>query len=679
MENENLWGDVLERLKVRTTRSVYFNLMEPCQGQHDGNGHMAIYAPDESTKLKLENLFQPVIRDALKSLGHPDIKLSFELKPEEEPEQDGPLVEIDELIADHLEQQNEQFAPAYSMRAGQMIYTTYKTYDGQIVSQERIVAPFTARITEKLTIYDTEQQVIYKVRGRKGGRPFKAELTADDWADPKKLVSMLLRYLPGKPPATDPAMRRHWGPAIASLTDESDMKEVKALNSTGWTPDGRAFVMPAGTYGKGYVCQLEPGLYYELSSFGLTKRKKEENQKTVFLLLYGLPKIFRQSVIYTALAHAFLAPLLDFVGNEARYLYHIYANTGSFKTELAKIIMALFGPVGTQAITYKWSNTPYGAESRAHALKDVLMVIDDLKPGTINEADQSKWVAFIQAAVDAQGRRRATIGGRASAALAPRALLLSTGEAIPEAGEASYTARMLLAELDRQPAAGRNRILDIIRDKSVLFSGLMYEYIAWLQAGKGRDALNEFKAIQEKSLATAHARLASNYAANRLGAVMLAKFCLANGMLSPAQHQKFLDDHHAGLLEIVVRTGEKAESERYSARFMEALHDALATGFAGLSDSKIENRVGWRSDKFICLLNGAKDIVDQWLRNSGQTPINIAKSDLRHQLFDDGLLHTTQARVNKNCFDVQILDPMTGSYQMVTAVHLDRFYKYNNG
>lgn len=687
-----LWTEALTSLKGKIPANIYDTFLAPAEAVYDGNGKIAILAPNLQAQQWLDRRLRPLIAETLNTLAGEEMTITFDLLNQDLLTQTGPGptdnetdpdddtypvdVDVDDLLAE-LEEQNTLFAPTYSERNGQMIYTTFKTSDGQIISQERVVAPFTAEITEKLTIYDDyEQQVVYTVNGRKNGRRFTAKLSADDWADQRRLVSTMLRYLPGKPPATDPALRRHWGPAMASLTDERDMKEIKALNSTGWTPDGEAFVMPNGSYGRGYICQLEAGLDKEFQGFGLIKRKPVEVRKSFYLLLYGLPKIFRRSVIYTLLAHAFLAPLIHFIGDEARYVYHIYANTGSFKTELAKVIMSLFGPVGAPAITYKWSNTPYGAESRAHALKDVLMVIDDLKPGAINEADQAKWVAFVQAAVDAQGRKRATISGRASTALAPRALLLSTGEAIPEAGEASYTARMLLAELDRQPA-GRNRLLDIIKNKAPLFSGLMYDYIAWLKIGRGCEALAEYQRLQAEGINSPHARLANNYASNRLGAVMLAKFCQDTKLLAPEHVRQFLADHQAGLIEIVDRTGEKAEAERYSSRFIEALHDALATGFCSLSDTADQNRIGWKSDKYVYLLNGAKDIVDQWLKTSGQTPINIPKPELRRQLNDDGLTYVTPARLANGKHDVQAMDPMSGSYQLVTAIHLSQFYQYD--
>lgn len=572
------------------------------------------------------------------------------------------------------------YVPFYSVENGRTLYTTFKTVGGEIMPVRQVVAPFECHIKEKLTIFDEhDQNVVYALAGIKGKHPFTAKVTADEWADSKKLVSAILRYLPGKPPDTNPNLRNHWGPAISALTDETMMKEIKAIPSTGWTPDGKAFVMPSGGVGVGYVCQMDQSMEYELAHFGLGRQDEAHNRGALATLL-SLDRVYKRAVVYTLLAHAFLPPLLRWVGDEARYLYHIHADTGSFKTELGKIIMGLYGPLGTAGITYKWSNTPYGAESRAYSLKDCLMLLDDLKPGTISEVDKGKWVAFVQAAVDALGRKRATITGKAATSLPPRAIILSTGEAIPEAGEASYTARMILAQLDKQPE-GRNHTLDRIKSRVQDLSGLMYAYIEWLLAGNGQGAVDEYKKLQSAGIATSHTRLAANFASNRLGAVMFAKFCLDKNYMTPRIAEIFLKQHLAGLESIIRTTDLKAHAERYSQRFMAALQDALSTGFAKLSDSMVERRVGWEDDQYIYLLSGSKEIVDQWLRQSGQTTINISKKDLRKQLHSDALSYSTPARIAAGQYDYQALDPATGSKQMIIAIFKENvdFNSQNGG
>lgn len=587
------------------------------------------------------------------------------------PEETDPDPEQEAL--DSVELKSE-FTPNYALEKGCMFYITYKTDEGQVIKKRKLIAPFWCQITEKLTIFDESgQRVIYKMNGEKGHRKFSLETTSEDWADPKKLTVKLLQHLPGLPPSTETRFRSHWGPAISAISEESQMKEVKALASTGWSPDGKCFVMPGGSVGDSYICKLDEGLEPELSKFGLVEQSIESNKAVVDALL-GLAVIYRPSVIFTLIAHCFLPPLIQFCGNELRYLYHIHAQTGSLKTELAKIMMSLYGPLGSHAITYKWNSTPYGAESRANALKDCLMLIDDLKPGTLSDTDTAKWVAFVQAAVDAQGRKRATISSKALISMPPRALLLSTGEAVPEAGEASYTARMLLAETNTQPS-GRNLILDEIKQLTPKFAGVMFDYIKWLIKGKGQNVQSIYKDITATSNldSTAHARLASNYAANRLGAIMFANFCLDRSYIDEETKTAYLADHDAGLRSIVEYTARKAESERYSQRFIYALQDAISTGFATISDhlDRGMKRIGWQDKDNLYLLSGAKEIVDQWLRQSGQNAIHIPKRELSKQLYDDGYSRSTSARIERGFYDLQAVDPATEKRVMITCIDLN--------
>ena len=670
-----LWTEALNSLKLKTTQTVFDQWLAHTHAERH-NGTLRILCPDTYTADWLDHRLRPQIETTIHQLQGEELSIEFGVADPEQPPDDAPTRQP--TLADLADPEDEDslsqhLRPKYEInRAGEMVYITYKTQDGSIQENRRIVAPFTCQIVEKLVIYDEDdRRVTYTLQGKKGVKSFTAKISAEDWTDPKRLVGTILKFLPGKPPSTDPAMRKYWGPAIAALTDEQQMREISALPSTGWTPDGKAYVMPVDSVGDSrYICKFDAGLAQEFAGFNLTPRSREE-QQTAVNALFDLIRIYNPAVIDTLLAHAFLPPLLRWVGDEARYLYHIHADTGSLKTELGKLIMSLYGPVGTAGITYKWTNTPIGAEARAHALKDTLMLIDDLKPGTISENDQARWVAFIQAAVDALGRKRAAVSGRASVALPPRALLLSTGEAIPEAGEASFTARMLLAELDRQ-SPGRNQLLDDIKAKAHLFSGLMREYIAWLLKGKGRDAAKKYREIQSTGMATRHARLANNWASNRLGAVMLAQFLQESRLLTVEQVTSYLSNHLTGLNRIVEATANKAHEERYSQRFINGLRDALGAGHAVLSNELVENRVGWQDDVYIYLLSGAKEIVDQWLRRSGQLPINISKKALRKQLFDDGLTHSTQKRIEVGDFNYQTIDPATNSRSLIIAVHKER-------
>jgi len=358
-------------------------------------------------------------------------------------------------------------------------------------------------------------------------------------------------------------------------------------------------------------------------------------------------------------------------------LLHLHAQTGSLKTELAKLMISLYGPLEDYALTYKWTGTPVGAEARANALKDALMLIDDLKPNTIRADVLPQWVGFIQAYVDAEGRKRGTIGGGAGASRPPRCILISTGEAIPEAGEASFTARMLLVQLDKQPD-GWNTTLQAVKEQSVLFSGLMRSYIAWLLKSDGYEALKVMRKYQTNNVeakAGQHLRLANNYAANCTAAELFATFCQQTGLMTAIEKDVFLAAHQRAIIEVVTATGRKVQEERYSRRYLDALRDAVSTGFAYIGDHKAQaRRVGWEDQEAVYLLSGSMSVVNQWLSTSNSPPINIPLKELKQQLYEDGFTRSTPGRVDRMEFDLQRVDPADKSRQLVIGVHRNKFY-----
>lgn len=583
---------------------------------------------------------------------------------------------------------SDELKPRYTLEGCQMVYTTYKKVDDKVMAVKNRI-PFTGQVTRKLILFEEDgtQQVTYTINGKKDGKPYSLDVEAEDFADGKKLFTRLLNYLPGGPPPIANTMIKHVHTAISTVTNQDQIEQIKATPYLGWTPDGKAFVTPNGSVGDlSYTCKLDGELAKEFKKFGFRQNTPDENRQAVDALL-SLQQVYRPDAIHVLIGHIFLPPLLRWLGTQARYLLHIHAGSGSLKTELAKLAMAFYLVLdddhsgkdqGNSAITYKWSSTPIGAESRAYGLKDCLMLIDDLKPNTLTPDVLPRWVAFIQAYVDAAPRKRGGIYGQAGAALPPRAVLLSTGEAIPEAGEASYTARMLLVELDSRPAdAPRDTALDNVRDnKSHLFSGLMRAYIEWLQQTNGANAIEVLKHYQAKQVQTAHTRLSANYAANSTGAWLFAQFCAKTGLMSDDEKLTFEKMHQQAVLRVVAATSQKVQDERYSQKFISSLRDAISTGYARLSNTTMDtrNRVGWQDDDFVYLLNGSMAVVNAYLRQSGDVPLIIPMREVSKQLFEDGYSYSTQGRVDRGYFDVQRTDPADDSRPMVTAVYRAKFY-----
>ena len=581
-------------------------------------------------------------------------------------------IKLDEIFDDKEQEKTLEDLTTKSMRPqfsidtfGNTIYHRYRSNSGALVVDPVIIAPFNAIIDQKTIITGPEQTTYYLIRGMAWGkRKFSLKVNAETFNDAKQFSTAILNHLPGEPPDTDPRYQKLWSVSIAHLTRKGgNMKELKAYNQTGWTPKGD-FTMPGGGVGDS-ICYPSPALRDDLANFKIKPLEKEKLKITLDNLL-DLANVYNSGEFYVSLAHALLPPLIRWIGNDGRYLLHIHADTGSLKTELGKILMSLYGPTGPDAITYRWTDTPIGIYPRAYALKDCLLFLDDLKPGTIKAADNHKWVSFLQSAVDSLSRRRASISGGAGQSYRPHAIILSTGEAIPQAGEASYMARMILLKMSKK-FDERNHRFDKIKKYSPNFNGILFNYVLWLK--KNGDSFPEkLRALQNNRLTVNHPRLAVNFAANLLSMKSFINFCLDKDLICSHCANKILTDHLETLTKAILYTNHIVIDERYSKQFITAVVDSLASGFSSISKVLTPNRIGFEDETKIYLLPGAKEIIDKYLLESGKQPINITKRDLYRQAYEDEYTFCTESSIKAGRFDCQMKDPATNRRTLTMAV-----------
>ena len=126
----------------------------------------------------------------------------------------------------------------------------------------------------------------------------------------------------------------------------------------------------------------------------------------------------------------------------------LVGKTGVFKTALAAVCQQHFG-MGMDAahLPGHFASTANALESLAFHAKDALLVIDDFAPTGRHGDDGLESIAerLFRAVGNQQGRSRMVGNGRLQQARPPRALLLATGEGVPQ-GQ-SIRARLLIVEL----------------------------------------------------------------------------------------------------------------------------------------------------------------------------------------------------------------------------------------
>lgn len=123
--------------------------------------------------------------------------------------------------------------------------------------------------------------------------------------------------------------------------------------------------------------------------------------------------------------------------------------TGSFKSEVASIIQAFYGPTfNARNLPASWSSTGNAIEALAFFAKNAVMVLDDFVPqGTAWQQRQLQGQAdkIIRAQGNQAGRARLSDTSNLQQTMYPRGVILSTGEDTPEGH--SVRARMLILEM----------------------------------------------------------------------------------------------------------------------------------------------------------------------------------------------------------------------------------------
>lgn len=109
--------------------------------------------------------------------------------------------------------------------------------------------------------------------------------------------------------------------------------------------------------------------------------------------------------------------------------------TGRNKTALMGLAQAHFGAKWNRhRLPEGWQSTANALEKTAFMLKDVLLIVDDFKPGG-TQTDMSRahgnLTRVLQGVADGTGRGRLGIDGKRRAGLAPRGTVMSSSETLP--------------------------------------------------------------------------------------------------------------------------------------------------------------------------------------------------------------------------------------------------------
>jgi hypothetical protein len=265
---------------------------------------------------------------------------------------------------------------------------------------------------------------------------------------------------------------------------------------------------------------------------------------------------------------------------------YLAGRTGAGKSECAALAQQHFGArLDARHLPGSWSSTANALEALAFGAKDALLVVDDFAPsGTSADIQRLHREAarLLRAQGNQAGRQRLRRDATLRPTKAPRGLLLSTGEDIPNAH--SIRARTLVLEI--APGALSWERLTACQSAGAhgLYSQALAAFVRWLaplystvQAERAQRVLE----LRERATASStHRRTPSLIAELALGLGLFLRFTCEEGILSEAEAQALWERGWSALGRAGAAQAEHLEAADPISRFLDLLRAALTAGRA---------------------------------------------------------------------------------------------------
>jgi hypothetical protein len=320
-----------------------------------------------------------------------------------------------------------------------------------------------------------------------------------------------------------------------------------------------------------------------------------------------------RTVAAMLLAHTYRAAI-----GSTKYSIQFNGATGTHKSCCAALGQQHYGPaMNYDRLPASWSDTAASLQSMTHAVKDGVIVIDDLKPsGSGKDRDREFRTAdeIFQNQGNGHARRRMKSDGTMQPPTDPRGSILSTGEDRAKRKSANY--RTLPVWFDKSIPEREIRgtvdeeVLTLCqRDADAgLYSAAMSAFIQWLAPQLDGVRAELPKQVAEKrilaSRAGDHGRTPDIVADLSCGFDVFLRFAVEVGAISESEADRDRKTVWSGLMDAAAELrNENIEEGSQADEFIRLIVAALSSNRAYLANAKdndvpdgFEATCGWRSE-----------------------------------------------------------------------------------
>lgn len=388
---------------------------------------------------------------------------------------------------------------------------------------------------------------------------------------------------------------------VDAWLDASVVEEVREVHDFGFTDDGAAFVGDAGMLPSGPIRFVPPA-----DSSATHLRIGEGDGVAVARRLLELwPTLVGSSTSAAALlgvvGWGLIAPVLEGLdAGVAPLLAFLHGASGAGKSTHAGVVQCFFGDFADRRAAVSFGSTPLSIELEGALFRGAVMVVGDVKVGTIAEGGASKVLGLVQRAGDRAERRRLDNAGRAMQTQRSRATWLFEGEDIPVT-EGSALARLLVLPIPESPRQPESMArLQALLPRLPDVTGCLVRHL--LHAQPWPSLLARYHAISARLTSTASGaqngvRLAKSVAAVAIGLEVWSDWLGTVGLYPPATAHALIDALHAPAAAQLRDVSQANPAER----FLELLRQLLASGGAHLGEAEQSGEVigAWNADQTV--------------------------------------------------------------------------------
>ncbi len=468
----------------------------------------------------------------------------------------------------------------------------YELRDGAMFRRERLqsgrlrftqLTNFTARIVTDIVLDDGEQERReFGMKAELGGCTLTFTLPVAEFGS----MNWVLRRL-GPKAIVYPGQQQHARAAIQWFSGQ--VQQERIFTHLGWRKQGTqyAYLHAGGALGadgllSGVQVQLPSALQlYHIQPSGDSSERVQSIRASLRCL-----SLAPDRVTFPLLAEVYRAPF-----GKTDFSMFLVGRTGVFKSALAAVCQQHFGPEMDAAhLPAHFASTANALESLAFHAKDALLVVDDFAPTGRPRDDGLESVAerLFRAVGNQQGRSRMVGNGRLQQARPPRALLLATGEEVPQGH--SIRARLLivevaLGEVDRTILSECQRA-----GEEGHLAASMAAFLSWI-AGR-YDELQQRLHTRSREIRgqgrgrAIHARLPAALAELQSGFELWLEFALEAGAIGTTERTELEERCERAFQELILLQTRYRRAGDPALHFVSLLKAALACGHAHVADRR---------------------------------------------------------------------------------------------